>query len=235
LKVKAYHERIISSPVDDEAAILDLFNSIKTTDPEAVFSMINVYKELPISSEGKLFDVKNKKAEFKASQIQLAAIDYCKETIIQTPYLSMSIIGKLVYVDFTHQLVSLGEFAYADVHFDKRNAVRVRLKIPVNVTLKVDEKKISGVIHDISLGGCRLTTIVGSLFEQAKSISLHLKLLHKNQILQADIPSKVLRIEGGPQFKCAVQFTHTAESEKLLSMFIYQRQLEIIRELKEKC
>ncbi|BCS55640.1 PilZ domain-containing protein [Geobacter sp. SVR] len=232
MRAKAYHERIISSPADDEASILSIFSDIMTNVPDTDFMFINIYKELPVSNEGRLIDIKHNHVKFKTCQTQLSAINHCAETIIQAPLLNASIIGKLVALDYQHHIVSLRGFSYADVHFDKRNAVRVRLKIPVNVNLNVDGNKISGVIHDISLGGCRVATPLGLPFERARNITLHLKLLHNNQVMQADIPANALRVEGGSPFFCALQFVHTAETEKVLSMFIYQRQLEIIRELK---
>lgn len=232
---KPYSEKIISSKADDEAAILSLFRDINTSDPSADFSFTNIYKELPISNHGRIFDVKDRNVEFKTCPMQFAAINYCMESIIQAPFLNTSILGRLVYLDATHQLVSLGNFSYAEVHINKRAAVRVRLKIPLNVNLNVDGNKVSGVIRDVSMIGCCVTTPVGPLLEGANSISLHLKLIHDNNPMEAHIPARFLRMSDGPMYKCAMQFEHTAGTEKVLSIFVYQRQLEIIRELKEKC
>ena len=232
---KPYSEKVIVSRADDEAAILSLFGEIKSTKPNMSFSFLNIYKELPISNDATLFDIKGKHVEFKTCPLQFAAIHHNMETIIQAPFLNTTILGRLVYLDNTHQLVSLGNFSYADVHFNKRMAVRVRLKVPLNVNIFVDGDRISGMIRDVSLQGCCVTTPAGDLLEQAKDISIQLRVMHNNTLLDAFIPARLLRSDNAPIYNCAMVFDHTTETEKVLSIFVYQRQLEIIRELKEKC
>lgn len=233
--IKPYSEKVITSKTHDEEAILSFFSEMKSTKPNLSFSFLNIYKELPISNDATLFDIKGKHVEFKTSPLQFAAIHYSMETIIQAPFLTTNILGRLAYLDGSHNLVSLSDFSYADVHFNKRAAVRVRLKIPLNVNLTVDGGRISGMIRDVSLQGCCVTTPAGSLLERANNISLHLKLMHDNKLLEAHVPVRLMRLHGAPLYNCAMTFDHTAETEKVLSIFIYQRQLEIIRELKEKC
>ncbi|HEY4744322.1 MAG TPA: PilZ domain-containing protein [Desulfuromonadaceae bacterium] len=232
---KPYTEKIIVSKMADEAAILSLFGEIRTTKPNTSFSFLNIYKELPVSNKAVLFDIKGKHVEFKTNQLQFAAIHHNMETIIQAPFLDASILGRLTYLDGTHHLVSLGNFSYADIHFNKRAAVRVRLKVPLNVNLSVDGNRMSGMIRDVSLHGCCVTTPAGALLGQANDIQLHLRLMHDNKTLEAHVPVRLLRIDGAPLYNCAMAFDHTVETEKVLAIFVHQRQLEIIRELKEKC
>lgn len=231
----AYQEVILSSKGDDEIAILSVFGEVLKNDPEGTLTLLNIYKELPISNSATIFDIKSKNIEFRTVPLQLAAMSYCNEAVIMAPFLNCSVLGRVVYLDTTHQLVSLGDFAYAEVHVDKRTAVRVRMKVPINVNLHADGTRISGVMRDVSLGGCCVTTTVGSLVESCTTLTLHLKMIHNNAVLETHIPTRVVRVEGGPPFNCAMAFDHTAETEKVLSAFIYQRQLEIIRELKDKC
>lgn len=235
MELKPYSEKIISSRADDEAAILSIFTDIKTNRPNIPFSFLNVYKELPISNDASIFDIKGKNIEFKTCPLQIAVIHKNMETIIQAPFLNTNVLGKVIYLDSTHQLVALGDFSYADVHFNKRSAVRVRLKIPINVNLSVDGNRLSGMIRDISLQGCCVTTPAGARLERATDISLHLKLMHDNKIHEASVPARLVRIHGAPMYNCAMTFEHTTETERVLAIFVYQRQLEIIRELKEKC
>ncbi len=232
---RPYSEKIIASKEDDEAAILSIFTDIKTNRPNIPFSFLNVYKELPVSNDASIFDIKGKSVEFKTCALQIAAIHQNMETLIQAPFLNTNVLGRVVYLDSIHQLVSLSDFSYADVHFNKRSAVRVRLKTPLNVNLSVDGNRLSGMIRDISLQGCCVTTPAGAQLEKAHDIALHLKLMHDNKILEASVPTRLIRIHGAPMYNCAMMFEHTSETERVLAIFVYQRQLEIIRELKEKC
>ena len=234
MTLSAYREVILSSKSDDNAAILAIFRDVFAREPNALFSLLNIYKELPICNNATIFDIKGKNIEFQATPLQIAAIANGTETIIQAPFFNMSVMGQMVYLDLPHQLVSLGKFSYAEVLIDKRNTVRVKLRIPLNVMLHADGKTIPGVVRDISLGGCSLTTLLGADLEAAEDLSLHIKILNEGKVVEIDVPAKVVRVGPGPPHDCAMMFQHTSESERILSVFIYQRQLEIIRELREK-
>jgi c-di-GMP-binding flagellar brake protein YcgR len=113
----------------------------------------------------------------------------------------------------------------------------VRLKLPMQLQMVVDGNQLSGVINDVSLGGVCVRTFSGSLLEKAKSIEIKIKLLHSatHEVMEALIPSRLVRIDKREmEARCAMVFEHTPRSEQVLSTFIYQRQLEIIKELKSK-
>ncbi len=234
MATEAYREVIVASKVDDEASIIELFKVIAENDREATVSMLNIYKELPITNSATIFDIKGRNLEFKTNPLQVAAAHQNGETLIQAPFLSTSIMGKVVYTDFAHSLVGVGNLSYAEVFYDKRAAVRVRLRVPLNVTLDADGAKVSGMMRDVSLGGCGVTTLAGPTLDRASNVKLHIKLFENDTVIEADIPSRIVRLGEGPPYDCGITFLHTAETERILSMFIYRRQLEIIRELKEK-
>lgn len=228
-----YNEISVSSKIDDEAEIISALSKKYASAPHAFFSFLNIYKELPVANDGMIFSINSMEIIFKASLLQLAAIHQSMETIIHVPALNTNILGKVVYVDAKHRLVSLKDFSYAEVHFTKRSAVRVRHKVPMNVKLTADSANISGVIRDISLTGCRVTTPAGFLFEKAGNITLLLKYICDGQFMELQIKARLLRITGGPMYECVLLFEHTDATEKDLSLYIYQRQVEILRELKE--
>lgn len=234
MATEAYRELIVSSKFDDEASIVELFKVIAATDREATVSLLNIYKELPISNSATIFDIKGKNLEFKTTPLQLAAAHHNGETLIQAPFLNTSIIGKVIYIDQSHDLIALGHLSYAEVFYDKRNAVRVRLRVPLNVTLDADGTKVPGMMRDVSLGGCGVTTLAGPTLDRASNVTLHIKLFENDTMIEADIPARIVRLGEGPPYDCGITFLHTADTERILSMFIYRRQLEIIRELKEK-
>lgn len=235
--LSAYNDIIVVSQADDLESIVVLLQNIFSTDTTSEFSFLNIYKELPITSSGTIVEIKHQSVEFTTSATQFAAINEAGEALIQSNFMNTSIIGKVKELDNRRGQVTLGDFSYAEVHADKRNSVRVRLKLPMNVQLAVDGNTVAGVIRDISLGGVCVSTIAGEQLERASTIQLMIKLLHSGsgQLVESRIPSRIVRIDtSGVQAQCAMVFTHTAESEQVLSTFIFQRQLEIIKELKEK-
>lgn len=235
--LSAYNDLIVVSRADDQESILGLLQTIYTNDPKAEFSLLNIYKELPITSSSPICEIKKSTVEFVTNATQFSIINEAREVLIQSHFMNTSIIGRVKELDYRRLQVTLGEFSYAEVHADKRISVRVRLKLPMQVQLVVDGNQLAGVIHDVSLGGVLVRTFAGNMLEQAKSIQLRIKLLHAgtNETMEALIPSRLVRIDKtGVQAQCAMMFSHTPQSERVLSTFIYQRQLEIIKELKAK-
>ena len=236
--IGAYKTFLLVSKDEDHKVIHDSLNEIFRKDPAAEFTLFNIYKELPITSRGTIVEVKKSTVEFRTSALQFAVIGEARELLIQSDVLGKCIIAKALELDDRRLQVTLGDFGYAEVHADKRISVRVRLKLPMQLQLTVDGNKLSGVIHDISIGGVCVRTFAGDLMARASTIELRLKLLHAGtgELLDVLIPSRLLRIDkSGLQAKCVLLFEHTIRSEQVLSTFIYQRQSEIIKELKSKC
>lgn len=233
----AYNEIIMVSRADDQEAILTLLQNMYATDRKAEFNFMNVYKELPVTSSGAIVEFKENTVEFAMNATQFAAITLSNEVLIQSNTMSTNIIGKAFEFDVRRHQITLGDFSYAEIHADKRVSVRVQLKMPINLQMVVDGNQLNGVIRDISLHGVRVTTFSGDILEKASSIELRIKLLHSGsgQLVETLIPSRLVRMEkSGVQSHCAMVFNHTALSEQVLSTFIYQRQLEIIKELRDK-
>jgi len=237
MSLSAYNNVVMVSHADDQQSIIGLMNNIYAADPTAEFTFLNIYKELPITSSSKIFELKGNSVEFVTSATQFSIMNETHEVLIQSNLLAKSVIGKVKELDNRRMQVTLGDFSYAEVHSDQRSSVRVRLKLPMQLQMVVDGNNLSGVINDISLGGVLVRTFSGSFLEKAKSIAIKIKLLHNatHEVMEALIPSRLVRIEKKDmEARCAMVFEHTPQSEKVLSTFIYQRQLEIIKELKSK-
>lgn len=232
-----YHAvNFAASPDHDQSSILSAFKAINKFMPDIEFSFSNVYRELPIVNNALLHEINDDDSvQFKASSLQLAAIHHSGETVIQAPLLNASVVGKLTHLDASRSIVSLRDFSYAKLSLNKRMAVRVQLVKPINVLLSADGRKLSGMLNDISLGGCKIVCAAGMVLEQAKSLCLHLEMFHENTVMQADIPCSQQRIEGNcVSNKLALVFDHSSETKNFLSLFIFKHQHDIIHELKQK-
>ena len=238
MSMSAYNNFVVVSPADDLLTILGQLKNIFVTDPAAEFSLLNIYKELPIVSSSRIFEINNNTVEFVTNSTQFYIIEEAHDVVIQSNLMDTSIIGKVVALDNGRFHVTLSEFSYAELHADKRGSLRVRLRLPMHLLMVVDGNDLSGMINDISLGGVCVKTFAGDLLERAETIELKIKLLHSgtNEVMEASIPSRLVRIvdKKGIQTRCIMTFDHTPKSERVLSTFIYQRQAEIIKELKSK-
>jgi len=227
---------IPTSGPDEQQSIVDRFHALLSSDADPGITLTNIYKEMPITHPAHSCELKGHHLEICTCELQLAAISQCKEVYLRSPQLETPVLGRLDSIDIRRGMVHLHEFSYVELKEENRKTVRVRFKKPIHIMLNSEGDTISGVIHDISLGGCCINTLVRKEWKTSDEIQVELKLIDQStgQLSSACIAAEIVNIYGvTPPFKCALSFRHTRHTEQFLSVFIYQRQLEILKELRE--
>jgi len=220
----------------DEQRIVGLLQQLKVERPEASLTLINIYKELPITHPATICEIRGRHVELTTSELQLAAIAQCNEVFIRGPYLEQTVLGRLESLDIRRNLVRLCDFATVELKAENRQTVRVRLHKPIGVILHCGSDRISGVVQDISLGGCCINTLVRGSLEGARDLRIELKIIDKNTGLPncTRIPCTLVQCSGdSAPFRCAFRFQHDQQTEQFLATLVNQRQLEILKELRD--
>jgi hypothetical protein len=221
---------------DEQLSFIGRFQEISALDAASSLTLTNIYQELPITHPASITDIRGRHLELSTSELQLAAIMHCNEVYIRSPHFHLPILGQMDSIDIRRGLVRLSNFSYAELQAENRETVRVRFKRPTNIIIHCGLDRISGVIHDISLGGCSINTLIRQGLEDAREIVVELKVIDKSTGLPncTRIPSSIIKISGhSAPFKCILSFNHTGQSERFLSILINQRQLEIVKELRD--
>jgi len=225
----------VSEP-DGQQTFIARFHELFSLSAGPGITLTNIYKEMPITHPASICEIKGRHLQLCTSELQLAAICQCKEVYIRSPHLDLPVLGRLDSIDIRRGVVQLSNFANAELQEGNRRTVRVRFRKPINVIIHSGTDRISGVIHDISLGGCCINTLVRHGLGESEEIQVELKLTDQTagQLSCTRIPGGIVQIHGdAPPFKCVLSFRHTQQSEQFLSVFINQRQLEILKELRE--
>jgi hypothetical protein len=224
------------SEADEQLRFIGRFQEIVALNAASSLTLTNIYQELPITHPASITDIRGRHLELSTCELQLAAIMHCDEAYLRSPHFDFPILGQMDSIDIRRGLVRLSNFSYADLQSENRETVRVRFKRPTSIIIHCALERISGVIHDISLGGCRINTLTRKGLEDAQEIAVELKVLDKTSGLPncTRIPSSVVKISGdSAPFNCVFSFNHTSQSERFLSVLINQRQLEIVKELRD--
>lgn len=222
-------------PVEQQA-FMDTFHELLSFRGGPRVTLTNIYKEMPISHPASLCEVKGHYVELETCELQLAAMLQCNEVYIESPKVAQPVHGRLEGVDIRRCMARVSNFCFRELYVNRRSAVRVRFKRPISITARAGANRISGVLHDISLEGCCLNTLIRQGFEGCDDIKIELKLVAPStgEELAMQIPAYLVRISGdSPPFKCILCFNHTQQSEHLLSAYVNQRQHEILRELRD--
>jgi hypothetical protein len=221
---------------DEQLRFIGQFQELLSKHAGPCLTLTNIYKELPITHPASIFEIRGRHLELSTSELQLAAICQCNEVYIRSPHFEMPVLGQMESIDIRRGLVRLGNFCYAELNAEKRETVRVRFKRPTNIIIHSGINRISGVIQDISLGGCCVNTLVCKGLGDSEDIQVELKVIDQTSGLPncTRVPSKIVQICGeAAPFRCVFSFRHTKLSEQFLSVLINQRQIEILKELRD--
>ncbi|MDO9309116.1 MAG: PilZ domain-containing protein [Deltaproteobacteria bacterium] len=203
------------------------------------FSFLNYYKEMPVSYDATLLSVENEMAEFAIHEYQAKVISLERKALIyshaKSPF-SEDMIGEAFYVNSTRKRAILCNFAYARIRSDMRRFVRVQLDRPVEVDLVFEDDILKGNVKDISLGGAAMSAMSSELLVPGRNVGLLLKLpdSQTNSVVEVEAEATVVKVVGeNAPFTCIIEIHSDKHSQQQIAHYINQRQVEIIRELKD--
>jgi hypothetical protein len=202
-------------------------------------SLLNYYKELPVSYDARLLSVENEMAEFEVHEYQAKVIDIERKTLIYADEKNGfrdDIYSEVFYVSTAKKRVILCKFGYAKILSNMRRYVRVRLDRPVHAELILEGSIIQGGVKDISLGGAALNVMTSEHLEAGINLNLFLKIpdISSEAIVEVGMSATVVAVSGDvAPFTCILEFHPEKLSQQQIAYFINLRQVEIIKELKE--
>ncbi len=204
------------------------------------FSILSYYKEIPVSYDAKLLSVENEMAEFEVHDYQAKVISMQRKALIyanpKSPFRE-DVFAEAFYVNIAKKRVILCKFSYAKILSNMRRFVRVDLgDIKADAVLMIDGDIIGGTIKDISLGGAALSINTSNNLLVGTEFNLFLKLPNPTNhvINEVGLNAVIISVTGsGTKYNCIIEFHPEKNSQQQIAYFINQRQVEIIKELKD--
>jgi hypothetical protein len=202
------------------------------------FTLLNYFKEIPVSFDAVLLNVENQMAEFSIHEYQAKVIESERKSLIRahgkSPFRE-DIVGEAFYVSAIKKRAILCKFWYANNLAGLRRFVRVQLDKPVEADLICDDEVLKGNIKVMSLGGAALEIPSPGFLSTGLEINLFLKLpdLTATTVVETVLNATVIKVTGEKApYSCVLEFHVEKYSQQQLAHYINQRQVEIIRELK---
>ena len=217
---------------EDSAGIVAVLQRMKSGELPGDLRLLNYYEEIPVSYPATIDFIEDDMVDVSVHQHQAAVMKYEKKTILKSQHFSHEVLANVFRVDVGKTLATLTNFAYVVVRAERRRFVRVTVKGRYEVIFTDGERKLRGVLHDISLSGLAVVcsdTAAGQ-FDTLTEGTLLLSLGDK----PISLPSRLLKIltAGGEQ-RFIFEFEASSREETTISQFIFQRQVEIIKDLKD--
>lgn len=203
------------------------------------FSFLNYYKEIPVSYDATLLSVENEMAEFAVHEYQAKVITMEKKTLIHSHAMSPfpeDMYAEAFYVSSAKKRVILCNFGYSHIRSDMRRFVRVQLDRPVEAELLFEDDLVKGSVKDLSLGGAAISVMSIEHLEQGHDVNMFLKLpeFHSTNVREVGMSATIAKVVGeSAPFTCIVEFHAEKHSQQHIAYYINQRQVEIIKELKD--
>jgi len=232
-----YYDKIVKGTDREDSLIViqNLKEMVGTS-----FSFLNYYKEIPVSYDAKLVNVDNEMAEFEVHEYQAKVIAMEHKALIRSHEkfsFREDMVGEAFYVNVARKKVILCNFGYAKIRSDMRRFVRVVLDRPLEAELIVEDDILKGSVKDISLGGASLHIMSKEHLPQGRDVNMFLRLpdISNGSIHEVGVTAAVIKVTGDDApYNCFVEFYPEKHSQQQISYYINQRQVEIIKELKEQ-
>jgi len=233
---RSYHTRIKKSVDEDRATIVAAFQDIIKCGVRTSFRLLNYYKGLPISYPATIVELNNGILELDVHQQQTVAIERSKLVFIKCDYFDCAILAEVQSADIRRMTASLRNFKFVEVMAERRDALRLQLDPPTEAEISRATTKLSGKLFDISLGGFSIRTEERCPVGNHEEVRLRVMVPNLLQNTLTRVETTACHLETtneGNDFICRFSFQADAQSETTISRFIFQRQVEIIREIKE--
>jgi len=219
----------------DEDDFLEICNWLKTmASSNQHLSLMNYYMEMPIVSKSPVTASDDRSFVVSPLEHHTKVITEIQKTIIhKSP--ELSVLANCQAISLSTNEVILSGFRYISLHANHRKTCRVRLQKPINVSLITETGKMAGVLKDISLSGCRVATFIRTL-QPGASVVLALKMFDTstNAIVSISVNAELIRVDNAKMpIACGFRFEPDSETEEKLIRFINQRQMELIKSLKD--
>jgi hypothetical protein len=232
-----YYDKVIRGSENEDGLVIIQF--LKGMVGQT-FSFLNYYKEIPVSYNARLVSVDNEMAEFEVHEYQAKVISLEKKTLIRAHPKSPipdDLVGEVFYVNIARKRVILTRFHYAKIRSDLRRYVRVCLEgRRADVDIYLENDIVVASVRDISIGGISLllADTVGMMPGMEVNLMLKLEAPDEATLREIGTACTVTRLLGdAPPYTCILEFHPDRHSQQALAYYINQRQVEIIRELKE--
>jgi len=217
----------------DSDAILEVLHKIYDGELKSDLKLLNYIREVPVSFSATLENVAADRVEMSIHQNQAVMMKHDKFTLIRSDHFPYG-YGVHAYVALanpTKCMAILVRFAYAQIRADRRCAVRVQIHHEMPGTFVGPSGSISGNMVDISVGGVSVK-VNGKIEAELEDEGVFTCTLPSG-VLQ--VPARLLKIVATDEENRAVFVIEVnSKTETVISQFIFNEQIEIIKELKDR-
>ena len=202
--------------------------------------LLNIYKGLCINTSARIIKYRDDTIYIQLEQLQGLVMRQEKETVLQSAGFFKDIRGSVKHVNLDKNIAILDEFKFLDTNANARKYSRVTFSAKSFVVLSYKNATLNGEILDISVTSIAIASKYAKLFDYIGDQKVALTFVlpnatnvdgHTKMRLDAQVVFSACDRDGNCKIVC--EFIHDESAEALLMEYVYNRQKEIIIELKK--
>jgi hypothetical protein len=227
-----YGTRVQTTYDEDHAEIF----SILKANPKKVLKLINYYKGLPLSYPAVVSSIDKGAVDLDVQAEQAFTIEQSRSTFIRSTLFKHDVLAQVLYVNIKKHAASFVKFSYVEIMAERRNFIRMTLEPSPVTTIESDDGTIEGSLYDLSLSGLNVMTHHYSPIATGSETSIRfiLNSSEQNLNLNVNVPARLVDIkDDSPPYHYKFTICPDKLLERALSQYIFQRQIEVIREIKD--
>ncbi len=227
-----YSTRIQKTFDEDNEEIVSILN----TNLNKTLKLINYYEGLPLSYPATVTAIERGIVDMDVKAEQAVSIEQSRSAFIRSPLFKHDVFAQAQYVNIKKHAVSFAKFSYVEIMAERRNFLRIALVPKPKTVIESPLGIIEGELYDISLSGvsvlidhyCPLT--VGT----ESTIRFVLRSVEQDTYIKVNVPATLINYKDDAlPYKFIFSICPDKLLERQLSQYIFQRQIEIIKEIKE--
>jgi hypothetical protein len=230
-----YNTSIEKTFDDDQAEILSFLKEELSIKPKLLVRLINYYKGMPVSYPATIIEIDKGRIDLDVSPHQAVIMADCHYTFIRYEGLKHDVCANVSFTDFRRLSAYLNSFFYVEIMAERRGYIRLELDHPLEAILTTNEGIVRGNLKELSYNGAAIIIDHPFALEIDEDLFLKFMLHNSKQNLSYDInvPARLICVNEDTSEKY-YRFVTSPDKllERQIAQFIFQRQVEIIQEIK---
>lgn len=228
----------IDNELDDTRAIDTLLQATFTN--KIPIKLLNIYKGLCINTASTIMKKTDQEIYVTYEQLQGTVMHFEKETVIQSSSFAKDIAADVKYIDTKKRLALLKNFRFVQGSANARKYSRVTCSQRTPISIVHNKGTLNGEILDISMNSIavktRLYPYMEALKEDEVTLNFTLPVSSSEEgYMKLALTAEVIFTMCDKEFcKVVVNLNEDQVHEAILMEYVYNRQKEIIVELKKQ-
>lgn len=223
----------------DDAKTIDMLLQASFTNKNPL-KLLNIYKGLCINTASKIVKKTDEEIYVSFEQLQGIVMNFEKTTVIQSSCFIKDIEADVKLIDLNKKIALLKNFRFANGSANGRKYSRVTCSQRIPISIINNKDSLSGEILDISMNSIAIKTRAFKRIEELASTDALLKFIlpvksSQDGYMKLELEAKITFTKCGEDFcKIVVDLEQDQAHESILMEYVYNRQKEIIVELKKQ-